>query len=291
MKSSKRTTRKKTTARRKSKSATTSKSVATKRVAPFIPSTIEVERLRTEIKPFTLHYFTRLNSTNDRAIEMRRDNKLYAPAIVLTPAQMAGRGRGTNKWWSRRGVLTITFAMPIDEQVPPNFVPLMAGLAVRDSVASMLPGHDIQLKWPNDIYIDGKKLAGLLCERTDKVDLIGLGLNVNFRNNQVPDELQHNIVSMSATANSDFNMTDVIVVITRCLQLMFRHQNEMTFAQLLRRYDEHHALIGRKIIVGEIGSESPIMGKCEGLDSSGRLLVRDRKVLHRIIAGHVRLAE
>ena len=211
--------------------------------------------------------------------------------MVLTPAQIAGRGRGTNKWWSRRGVLTVTFAMPIDENIPPNFIPLLAGLAIRDAVATFLPKQEVHLKWPNDIYVQGRKLAGLLCERIDKVDLIGLGLNINFKKNQVPTDLRDKIVSMSEAENIDFNMTDVAILITRGLRAMLQHQNEMTFAQLLKRYDEHHTLIGRKIIVGENGSETPIMGECEGLDASGRLLVRVKKTLHKIIAGHVRLAE
>jgi biotin-(acetyl-CoA carboxylase) ligase len=69
---------------------------------------------------------------------------------------------------------------------------------------------------------------------------------------------------------------------------MLTHQNERTFAQLLREYDQHHALIGRRVSVLSHSSEPPITGTCEGLDAMGRLLLRDRsRTLHHVIAGHV----
>jgi BirA family biotin operon repressor/biotin-[acetyl-CoA-carboxylase] ligase len=252
-------------------------------------SSFDLERLRRGIKPFRLHWFPRLRSTNDHAALLRKNDKLFAPSIVLTGCQTAGRGRGSNAWWSQPGVLTATFILPPGDHIAPHQVPLLAGLAVRDAAALLLPGAPVQLKWPNDLLIEGQKLAGLLCERVQKADLIGIGLNVNVDVQAVPPALRGNIISLSALAGKRLDMTDSLIVIARTLHAMLTHRNDQTFAQLLSRYDQHHALIGRRVSIDSGNHEPPITGKCEGLDSIGRLLVRDRRTLHHVIAGQVRM--
>src|SRR5690242_3673387 len=94
-------------------------------------------RLREQLKPFRLHFFPRLRSTSDHALALRKRGKLFAPAVVVTPHQLSGRGRGSNTWWSDDGCLTVTFVFANDEQLQPHQIPLLAGLAVRN-VASEL---------------------------------------------------------------------------------------------------------------------------------------------------------
>src|SRR3954471_4200014 len=149
-------------------------------------SSFQLDQLPRTIKPFRLHFFTRLRSTNDHAAALRKRGKLFAPAIVLTAHQLAGRGRGSNSWWSGPGSLTVPFVLPVHEHRLPHQIPLIAGLTVRNALAAHSGIDDIQLKWPNDLLHNGKKLAGLLCERVDRIDLIGLGLNVNLEMKQVP---------------------------------------------------------------------------------------------------------
>src|SRR4051812_14782833 len=84
----------------------------------------DVTRLKPAVKPFRLYWFPVVRSTNDRAAELRAAGKLYAPAVVLAGHQKAGRGRGTNTWWSRSGCVTATFVFPIDDQVQPHQIPL-----------------------------------------------------------------------------------------------------------------------------------------------------------------------
>ena len=248
-----------------------------------------LERLRKGIKPFRLHWFPRLRSTNDHAAVLRKRGDLFAPAIVLTGCQTAGRGRGTNSWWSQSGVLTVTFVFPINEQLAPYQIPLLAGLAVREATAALLPGAPVKLKWPNDLLIEEKKLAGLLCERVHKADLIGLGMNVNVARDHSPPALRNRMVSLSWLAGKSLDMNDVLISIARALHDMLTHQNERLFPSLLRQYDEHHALVGRLVSVTPGGIDPPVTGKCEGLDSMGRLMLREGRTLHRVIAGQVNL--
>src|SRR3982751_6780670 len=120
-----------------------------RRATRVSPLRFDLRRLRASLKPFRLHWFPTLRSTNDHAAELRRRGELYAPAIVVTGRQTAGRGRGAHVWWSGPGCITATFVLPIGEQVQPHQLPLIAGVAVR-SAAVELTGHDgIKLKWPN----------------------------------------------------------------------------------------------------------------------------------------------
>src|SRR5882724_2962305 len=119
-------------------------------------SSFDLKRLRERLKPFRLHWFPRLRSTNDHAIEMRNRGELFAPAVVLTGRQTAGRGRGSNTWWSKPGSLTVTFVLAAGDKVEPHQLPLVAGLAVRNAAAELSGNDAIQLKWPNDVLHNGK---------------------------------------------------------------------------------------------------------------------------------------
>jgi len=245
-------------------------------------------RLRKEIKPFRLQWFSRLRSTNDHAAFLRKRGELFAPAIVLTGNQIAGRGRNTNTWWSSAGCLTVTFVMPIDEHLAAHQVPLIAGLAVRDAMAEISGESEIQLKWPNDLLYRGRKLAGLLCERVHKADLIGVGINVNA-DKTAPAALRARMIFLSEIAHRQFDKTDVLMVVARQLRAMLAHRDEHPFGAMLRKYDRHHALVGKRVRVMQGANEAAISGVCRGLDSMGRLLLTNRGQTHRIIAGQVEM--
>jgi BirA family biotin operon repressor/biotin-[acetyl-CoA-carboxylase] ligase len=271
-------------------------------------NSFNLRRLREELKPFRLHFFPRLRSTNDHAALLRKRGDLFAPAVVLTARQIAGRGRGANTWFSSTGSLTVTFVLPVDPTLAPHHLPLAAGLAARNAAAELTQNQNIQLKWPNDIVFQSairnrqsaiKKLAGLLCERLDNVDLIGIGLNVNLPDAPIPPNLRDRLVYLQQVHPSSLlnnkssklppiDLTTALITLARHLHTTLIRRSETPFPILLRDYDAHHALVGRTISVLS-AHEPPISGKCEGLDDTGRLLLRQRSRLHRIIAGHVEL--
>ena len=251
--------------------------------------TFDLQKLRRDLKPFRLHWFPRLRSTNDHAAALRKRGALFAPAIVLTGHQLAGRGRGANSWWSGQGTLTVAFVLPVDEYLAPHHVPLIAGVAMRTAAAHLAMNDDIQLKWPNDLLYKNRKLAGLLCERIDKADLIGVGLNLNVEMAHVPKPLRDRVTGLNAIRGQAIDPTTAIITMAAQLHRMLAHRDDQSFRAVIREYDQHHALLGRRVTVTNAPGEGPISGKCEGLDDTGRLLLRERKVLHRVIAGHVQM--
>lgn len=252
-------------------------------------NSFDLRRLREQIKPFRLYWYPRLRSTNDQAIGLRKRGDLFAPAVVLTGHQTAGRGRGTNTWWSAGGSLTVTFVLPLDPQIAPHQLPLIAGLAVRNAAAELTQSDEIALKWPNDLLFHFRKLGGLLCERVLKADLIGLGLNVNLDPAGAPLVLRGKITSLRQILGTALDMTTVLTTAAGHLRLTLARAADHPISALLREYDAHHALTGRQVSVITAEDERPVAGRCEGLDSIGRLLLRSRAARHHVVAGRVQV--
>ena len=247
----------------------------------------DVQSLRTTLRPFRLHWFPTLRSTNDHAVVLRKRGSLYAPAVVLTGRQTAGRGRGTNLWWSPAGTLTVTFVWPIDEQLQPQQLPLIVGIAVRRAAVELTGDDAIQLKWPNDLLYKDRKLAGLLCERIERADLIGLGLNVCPDVTKMPRGLQDKVTSLSKIAGRSIGVSDALATVAKHLQQILSRPDERQFTKLLGEYDQHHALVGRKVTI--VQAEDSVTGVVKGLDDTGRLLVKAGRTLHHVISGQVNL--
>jgi BirA family biotin operon repressor/biotin-[acetyl-CoA-carboxylase] ligase len=248
------------------------------------PNSYRLAELRDAIKPFRLHFFPRLRSTSDHAAVLRQRSALFAPALVLTSQQLAGRGRGSNTWFSAAGSITATFALRISETLAPHHLPLAAGLAVRDALAEMAHDDGIQLKWPNDLLYRGRKLAGLLCERINGIDLVGIGINVNAA--RIPKSLDGRVVFLSQIVAEPVDLTATLAAVARHIHRLLVRNTELPFPVLLREYDRHHALVGKTVTVSN-ANEPRVTGRCQGLDHTGRLLLRNKAKLHRIIAGHI----
>lgn len=220
---------------------------------------------------------------------LRKQRKLFAPAIVLTSKQSAGRGRGSNAWFSDRGSLTVTFVLPADDQFQPQQLPLVMGLAARNACAELTGRPEVVVKWPNDLLCDGKKLAGLLCQRIDKLDLVGIGINVNTQISRAPKSIRDRITSLAQIAGHPLELNQVLITLTRHIRQILRSRKQNTFGAFVEQYRQHDALAGRKISILAEHGEPPLRGTCAGIDASGQLLLRDGKKLHHIIAGHVLL--
>jgi BirA family biotin operon repressor/biotin-[acetyl-CoA-carboxylase] ligase len=254
------------------------------------PDVYPVQRLRASLRPWRLHYVARVGSTNDLAASLRHRRRLVAPAIVLTSRQVAGRGRGGNAWVSPRGCLTATFALPLDDARPPQQLPLAVGVALRRVAAWLGGSDDVRVKWPNDLWHDDLKLAGILCERVQNVDLVGVGLNVNLLPRDLPRPLRDRVTSLRAIAGRPLPIGDVLQAIADELRAtLLAGSAATTFPHLLRAFARHDALAGRRVRVSVPGESAAVLGVCDGVDSVGRLLVRDRGSVRRIIAGHVEL--
>ena len=186
--------------------------------------------------------------------------------------------------------MTVTFCLPVDTHLPPHHVPLLAGWAVREACIGLTDDDRIRIKWPNDLWHDGLKIAGLLCERVDGLDLVGLGLNVNVDVADIPVSLRHRVTGLAAIAGRGLAMNEVLAAVAASIDRWLLRRTNETFAGVLNQYDRAHALHGRRVRVTEPGETAPVEGTVEGLDPEGRLLLRSEHGVRRIVAGHVDVA-
>ncbi len=246
-----------------------------------------IDELQRSIRPIRLYWLTRVGSTNTWAMQRRRLRKLFAPSIVLAGRQTAGRGSNGRTWLSPPGVMTATFVYPPVDSLDPHLLPLAAGIAVRDAIADAT-GVEPGLKWPNDLWIDDRKVAGLLCERIDGVDLIGVGINANLDPSDLPKGLRTQSCSLMMHASQSIDTTKLIIALATRLDEMLLKRTP-TPAGLLTTYARHHVLTGRRVrVMSETIEGGALDGTCEGIDRLGRLLVRSQTQTHALVSGTVR---
>jgi len=141
-------------------------------------------------KNYTIHQFENLESTNNSAFEMVEAKKLFDREIILSDAQKAGKGRMERVWSSPKGNLYFSLALqpkiPAAKIVQISFVAITALRLVIEAIGS---NQKIQNKWPNDLLINEKKVAGLLLESkisgiNAEFVIVGIGLNIESNPNQ-----------------------------------------------------------------------------------------------------------
>lgn len=247
--------------------------------------TYDLQRLQTRIRPLKLCHVPVITSTSDWARRTVESGQLQAPALMLADSQSAGRGRGTNTWWSAAGNLAATFVMPQNPHLEFGLVPLLAGLAVRRALVRLTACQELGLKWPNDLVLGHRKVAGLLCERLQRVDLIGVGINVNAGRHEAPAELGERITSLRELSEAVWDLTDVASEVSQDLHRVLSVESANAARDMLDEYTRHHGPTGKTIELVDTDRTSRIVGRCVGIDPQGRLLVKTEQGTHALLTG------
>jgi BirA family biotin operon repressor/biotin-[acetyl-CoA-carboxylase] ligase len=237
------------------------------------------------------HYFTELGSTNTRARELAESGAAEGE-IVIAESQTQGRGRLGRRWESPP-LSNLYLSIVLRPGLPPKHAPqitLAAAVALVETVGSFLPRPPV-IKWPNDILIDGKKLAGILTEAACDTEcvqyvILGIGLNLNYRAETMPETLRQRATSMADRAGENLSRETVLVRLIHDLDRCYGELEESGFAALRPRWEAHFGLRGRRVRV-ELGDQT-IIGRAQGIDHEGALIVEtDDEQRRSIIAGDV----
>jgi len=238
-----------------------------------------------------------VDSTNQVARELAAEGKQNGYA-VLAAHQRAGRGRLGKSWQSPagKGLYCTILLRPALELEDYSKITLTAGLAVSLVLEEMC--HlQVQLKWPNDIYISGRKCGGILVETSslqggaeEHYALVGIGVNVNGDRGSFPPDLQKSATSIFLESGREYEILSLFEdVRTRLLQLISQLAGE-GFADILDQWRRRDMLQGKWMQwltpAGEV-----VCGESLGVDSSGMLSVRDHSgMIHEVLSGDVTLA-
>ena len=240
-----------------------------------------------------IHHYYKISSTNSEAMRSAVEG---APegSVFLAEEQLSGRGRGENTWHSARSA-GICCSVILRPALPPSealIFSLAAGLAVRGAVAEIAPQLQVDLKWPNDLLLGGKKFCGILTEmnaEATRVRHLVVGIGVNVNQVKFPAELRDIATSLRIETGTEWSRVELCAALLKSLDREYRSLIEDAGAreEILRRFEDSSSTVrGQKIRIEENGGLS---GVTEGLDERGFLRVRTAEGLRTVLSGTVRV--
>jgi len=250
----------------------------------------QLERLHAEPNLRRVEWAPEMASTSDRALQLAQDGDLPTPLLVVTDQQTAGRGRGTNRWWSELGALTFTLMVDLPESIAPQQRPqasLRSGLAVRQALAEFAPHLRWMLKWPNDLFLEGQKVCGMLIESSASRPgrlLIGVGVNVNNSFASAPAALREIATSLVDRTGRAHDLTDVLIAVARGLIVELASPGDAASA-LAARWSNHCYLTARTVQLEANGRRT--VGVCRGIDDQGALVLATSEGERRFLSGTI----
>lgn len=228
-----------------------------------------------------IHYFPEIGSTMDVAIKLARKGAREG-TIVIAEAQAHGRGRLSREWLSPKG--GIYFTLILRPRISPAYAPrinLMASVAVATTIKKLF-GLKAELKWPNDVLIEGRKVCGILAEMDAEMDVVnfvnvGIGINANT-----------SVLQFAKTATSLKDVLGREISRKEFLSVLFREieqqQALLMEADLIKEWKELSGTLNKYVMILSPGEV--IVGRAIDIDATGALIVKERNgSLKKALAG------
>ena len=240
-----------------------------------------------------IQVFEETTSTNDVMEKLARDG-VKEGVVVFAESQTKGRGRLGRKWLSpeRKGLWFSVLLRPELRPQEATQLTVASATALRRAIAAET-GLSPEIKWPNDILIGGKKVAGILTELSAEVDrvkhiILGIGVDVNLDAGELPPELRKTATSLKLETGGMVSRAELAVAILQALDEDYARIGAGRFAAVADEWEAHCATIGKNVTV--LIGDRKICGRAEALDDDGALLMRtEHGHLERIIGGDVTL--
>ncbi len=261
---------------------------------------LTIERLQQALASRPFHFEAQAGSTNDLARDWAL-NGAPSGSAVITEEQSKGRGRFGRTWSAPAGT-ALLFSVILRPNIPParlSRVTLVGAVAVADVLvdpagASPVPPELVTLKWPNDVLLTGRKVAGVLPEaiwQGNQLAAVVLGIGVNVRVDFTGTPFVDRATSIETVTRQP---VDRAALLGTLLQRIDAWSERLDDPALVSAWRARLATLGQRVAVtaadGQIDSQ--ISGLAFDVDSDGGLLIRaDDGTIHRVIAGEVTLAE
>ena len=224
----------------------------------------------------SLDVLEQTGSTNAVLVERARAGGEPDFAVVVTTDQTAGRGRLGRTWVAPPGkTIAVSVLLTPSGTERLGWLPLLAGLAMSRAVRSLVTGHEVTLKWPNDVQVDGLKVSGLLAElvpaaggRGGASVVIGAGLNLTMDADELPTAVSTSLTLVGASADD---------IVDRALaaylgELRAAYDAWAAGTDLRAQVSAECGTLGRRVRV-ELPGGDDLYGTATGIDEEGRLVV------------------
>jgi BirA family biotin operon repressor/biotin-[acetyl-CoA-carboxylase] ligase len=247
---------------------------------------LDAKRLGTKF-----HYFAEIGSTNTHARELAEKGAAEGE-VVLAESQTHGRGRLGRRWESPP-FANLYFSVILRPKLAPVYAPqitLTAAVALAEAIDSLIPLSPV-IKWPNDILVNGKKLAGILAEAVciaERVEyvILGIGVNVNCPVEVMPQDLRQRATSLFDVTRIHMDREFVLRRLIQGLDRCYGDLEQFGFEAIAPQWEARFGLRGKRVRI-EL-RDQVLIGRACGLARDGALLVEgDDGILQKVIAGDV----
>jgi BirA family biotin operon repressor/biotin-[acetyl-CoA-carboxylase] ligase len=211
--------------------------------------------------------------------------------LIITERQSAGKGRLGREWFSPIGGIWLSIILY--PQLPPSYIPritLMTAVAVVKAI-KMCTQIEPQIKWPNDILINEKKVCGILTEMNAELDMInwvvvGIGINVNINHQEFPEDIQENTISLKEVSGKEVFRVKLTQTFLQEFEKYYDKLKRKEFPSILEEWKLYSNTLGKKIRV-DMG-ERIIAGEAVDINEEGALILKkeDGKLI-MIISGTI----
>jgi len=246
------------------------------------PDSVTESKIRLGLQTKTLgrviHYEESVQSTQ-RIAHLLAGDGASEGTLVIADEQTAGRGRLMREWHSSKGT-GIWMSLILKPLLPPQKAPqftLITAVAVVQAIEEVTDLHP-QIKWPNDILIDGKKVTGILTElqaESDKINsiIIGIGMNVNHTKEHFPDELQKIATSLAIEQGEPLSRSEIVQKVLERIEALYSMYMKEGFTPVKLLWESYAISIGKKIRARTINGT--IEGRALGITDEGVLKIED----------------
>lgn len=255
----------------------------------YVPDEIRA-RLKTNSLGHNVFSYDEVDSTNDQASRFAEDGGAEG-TLVLAEAQRKGRGRLGREWVSLKQT-GLWSSLVLKPQVHPSKVAtltLMAALAVVEAI-EQVSGLQAQIKWPNDVYLNGKKVCGILSEmrsEPDQIRFVILGVGVNLNLTDFPEEIQSVATSVSAESGQTVSRVLFLCHYLETFEKLYT-QFPGNVADVIEQAKEKCLTLGNNVTI-KVGDQT-VEGKAIDLDETGALILEKQDGLReKIYSGDLQL--
>ena len=236
----------------------------------------ELNKTLSKLPLGSIRYFDSIGSTNDEALAWAA-NDARDLSLVVANEQTAGRGRLDRPWFtppSSALAFSLILRPTADEKPHLSRTVGLAALSIADTIGML--GLAPQIKWPNDILLNGRKVAGILIELVwsgEDVDCVVIGIGINVAKGAVPstDILRFPAISLEHVLGEAPDRKKLLYDILASLIALRPHMRSASF---MKSWEKLLAYYGKQVRV-EMGSEQSVIGEIIGLESDGSLNLRD----------------
>lgn len=255
----------------------------------LMPSVLGAELGDCSLGRKVVHYFT-VGSTNTVAMSLAAGGTAHG-TVVVAEEQTAGRGRFGRAWYSQKsaGIYASIILRPPLAPPQASALTLTAGLAAQQAI-EMATGMTPDIRWPNDLLMSGKKLAGILTELSAEVDrvhavVVGIGINVNHE--VLPPELASVATSLRIETGKSYSRPALLANLLKQMEIFYNLLVETGSETIAQRWEASSSFARGKRVRVRLGGKQDC-GTTAGLDRTGALRVRfDDGRMDALIAGEV----